>query len=283
MAKGTKRDFDIEGNIFWILFILLALGTFVFYTITAYQTENLRLFIVSALFAIMILSGIILSRLEAFNGSTWREATLAFTIGFIVWGFIGGGFFSQQSVLTITENTLFATISGELPLVVDFTFNTFLVPISEEIFWFFGLTYALWSIVKIIGKKYSFFDNAWVQMLIVLPILAVSFALFHVGQAGVSIFIISAIIFRLFVSAIVIGDQIFNWFDKINIGVAFALGVHISNNWFAYGFRRGITVMSTEPIILWSVILVFGAILLTSIDTVTKFVVGKTNSLEDGK
>lgn len=283
MVKKNNRDFDIHGSIFWILMICLALGTFVFFTIYAYQNENLRLFIISTLFAVMILSGVILSKLEAFNGSSWGEATLAFTIGFIFWGFMGGGFFSQQSILSVTKNTLFSTISGELPLVIDFTFNSFLVPIAEEIFWFFGLTYAIVSILNIIGKKRSIFNNAFVQMAIILPILGLSFAYFHVGRNGLTAFIISAIIFRVLISAIVIGDQKFDWFKKINIGIAFALGVHIANNWLAYGFFRGITVMRSEPIILITVSVLMIVIFASGINQLAGYLFGNKKSLEDAK
>lgn len=283
MAENKYRDFDIEGNIFWILMILVALGTFVFFTIYAYQNENLRLFIISTLFAVMILTGVILSRLEAFNGSSWGESTLAFLIGFVLWGFVGGGFFAQQSILSVTKNTLFSTISGELPLVIDFTFNTFLVPISEEIFWFMGLTYAIISILNIIGKSKPIFKNAFVQMAIILPLLGFTFAYFHVGRGGLTSFIISAIIFRVLLSAIVIGDQKFNWFKKINIGIAFALGAHIANNWLAYGFFRGITVMRTEPIILIIVSILMLTIFFSGLNQIASYLFGSKKSLEDSK
>lgn len=278
--KNSKRDFDIEGSIFWILMTVIALTTFVFYSVFAYQTENLRLAIISFMFAIMLIAGIVLSKLESFNGSSWKEATFSFTLGFLLWGVIGGGIFGTQSIMSVVENNLFATISGELPFVVKFTFNTFLVPIAEEIFWFMGLTYAIISILNIIGRTTPIFKNAFVQMAIILPLLAVTFAYFHVGKAALTSFIIAAMFFRIFVSAIVIGDQRYDWFKKINIGIAFALGSHIANNWFDFGFIKSFTVMATEPIILWSVIIVFGAIFGTAAYTSIEYVGSK---LDGGK
>ena len=203
-----------------------------------------------------------------------RQATL-FVIGFLIWLGLGS---QQNSVLSITKSTLFASISSELPRFMDFLMNTFVIPISEELFWIIGIPYATITIMNLIGKKFEPLRNIWVQIIIVAIICGVTFALFHVGKLFIG-FLIAAFIFRAVTIVSVYGDIEADIIPGVTLVPAFALGAHIGNNWGDFGFIEGVGLLWSNPPLGWMVMALMIVFLLSAINFIAEKFFGKRASL----
>lgn len=262
MAEVLGKEINIGGSIFWILLVFLSLTWLSYLGIWSFQNNSIKGVVISTIFFAMIISGIVLSKFEIFNTGNWRENALSFSAGFGLWALISGSF-GTQSLLSVSQNHLFASISGELPQFIDVLMNGIVVPIAEEIFWMFAIPYALISIMNSLGKKYSFFENHYLQLIIVAIIAGLSFAFFHVGKTAFTYFVISAIIFRVIMIFAIFGDKKLDWLKKFNLVSAFAVGGHIANNIFNGGIRTAIIVLQQDPIVFIIIctffIIVFGS------------------------
>lgn len=238
----NKDEINIGGSSFWILLTLVAISSLVFLLIWSFFENSIRGAVVSIIFLGMILASSILSRLKVFDFNSWGDNTLSFTIGFWLW--IGvGSFFGTQSVLSVSSNQLFATISGELPQLVDFVVNTFLVPIAEELFWIVALPFAIISMLNNAGNRVSFFKNGVLQIIITVLIGATTFAFFHVGNVAFVAFIISAMIFRTLMVVLIYGEQKYDIIKGVNLVAGFAVGAHIANNLSNFGINKAILLL----------------------------------------
>jgi hypothetical protein len=238
MAESPQND--LGSSAFWILVTVLFGSGLIYLGIYSLQNDLLRGAIITLVIALLVLGSWILSKGAAFSSGGWGDNALAFTAGFIPWVFIAQ---QQNSVLSISENGLFASISGELPASIDFIIGSFVVPIAEEMFWMFGLPVSLLALLTIASKRFPVLKNFVLQLLIITIIGALSFAFFHVAQSTFTAFIIAAIIFRTIMLVAVLGDSARNIIPFIALTPAFALGAHIGNNWGNYGFVDGLNVL----------------------------------------
>lgn len=277
----NKDELNIGGSIFWILLILISLAGLMYLLIWSFHNDSIKGAVVSTIFITMITSGVLLSRLKVFDFHSWGDNALSFTIGFFVWMGLGSLFTSQSVLsLSVSKNYLFATISSELPQLVEVITNVFIVPIAEEIFWMIGMPFALITILNQMGKKWDIFSNEWLQMFIVIAIASSTFAVFHVGKAFIS-FIIAAIIFRTIMIVMVYGEHHFDMLKGINLVSGFAVGAHIANNMLDTGIQKTWLVLQTSLPVLIIVIVVFGALFLSAADRILRFFTGKASNLED--
>jgi hypothetical protein len=135
-----------------------------------------------------------------------------------------------------------------LPQVLEFTFNSFIIPIAEEVFWMIGIPFAIVTIMNLAGNRYAVLRNKFLQLFVIMVVTGVTFALFHVGKMFLA-FLIAAFAFRAIMVFAIIGEDAFvlpRWLDSIKLVPAFALGAHIGNNWADYGFMKGVSLLSNN-------------------------------------
>jgi len=268
MAKEDER-FNIGGSAFWIFIILISLMGLSFLGIWSYQNNSIKGAIISFIFFAMIISGIVLSKFEVFNLGSWGENSLSFMIGFLIW--IGvGSIFGTQSILSVSENSLFSAIAGELPQLLEFLMTTFVIPISEELFWMVAIPFSLISIMNLMAKekRLSIFGSSWLQIFVIVLISGITFAAFHVGRLFIA-FLIAAFLFRAAMVVLVYGDMKLDIFKPVRLVVAFALGAHIANNLNNYGLANGwILLTSNFWQIGWLIFAIFIIIFLSAINQI---------------
>ena len=224
------------------------------------------------IFFVMIISGILFSKFEIFNIGTWKENSVSFTIGFALWSIISG-LFGTQSILSVTKNHLFATIAGELPQFIDVLMNGIVVPISEEIFWMFAIPYGVLSILNVLKKKYEVFNNETLQIIIVAIISASTFAIFHVGKSALTMFLISAVLFRSIMIILVFGDRKLDLIKKFNLVASFSVGAHIANNLFQGGITTANIVLQQNMTVYVIVITLASIIFLTTLNALASIII----------
>ncbi len=266
--KTSSTNRFLGGSIFWLLFILIALAGLIFLGIWGFQNNNIQAIAITSIMGVMIIAGIILSNFEIFSSGTWPQNSFYFMLGFIIWCFFLGN--DQKSVLSLTQNGLFAQIAGQLPLSLEFAFNTYIIPICEEVFWMIGLPYTINLIMDLIGQKYAIVKNVILKIVVIALFTMITFAFFHVAKL-IFAFLIGAMIFRLFMVLSVIGEpQLASRFHALRffmIVPAFSVGAHIGNNWAdkiqGPGFLGGVDILVHNPVI-GIIVLVFGIVMLIS-------------------
>lgn len=275
MGDLDIRDLSIGSSSFWIMMILVSLGGLIYLMIQAYHQESIRLAIVSLIFFAIIISGVILSGLKVFDLGGWRKNSLSFSLGFIFWGIIGT-YIKSKGMSVLPLNQLFATASSQLPIYTQFVLNTFIIPISEEMFWMIGLPFALISVMRSIGDRYEFFENAFVQLAVVVIISSVSFAIFHVGKITWA-FLVASMIFRTIMIITVYGDYYFDWIKIAPIVVSFSFGSHVVNNWLVVGWASSFLILQTNLLVSGFIFLYLAIILISGIEYVSKKIVKGAN------
>ena len=270
MTKQT--EVNIGGSIFWIGALLVSLAGLILLSIWSFQNNSVKGIAISFIFFAMITSGIIFSKFEIFNSGTWSENSLSFMLGLVLYLFIGG---AGKSVLAVSQNNLFSSISSELPQFLEMIMNNFVIPISEETFWMIGIPFAIIGMMNIIGKskKASFAKNTFFQMFVVILVSGASFAAFHVGKYLMG-FLVAAFIFRMLMVLTVVGDQKFDWLPFIRVVPAFAVGAHIGNNWGDSGFVNGLQLLTSNNIIGWGVLLLIVVIALSAVNQIVLYFMG---------
>jgi len=265
MESTKNPTYNIGTSIFWILIMMIALSGMVFLCFWAYQNNSVQASILGFMFTFMIFTGIIYSKFEIFSIGTWKENSSSFTLGFLVWS--GIGFFtSLKSVLSTPPNQLFSTVSGEMPQLLNYLMTVYVIPISEELFWVVALPYVVFSILDQLGKTWKLASNFIFQLVILVIIAGVSFATFHIAKLNWG-FLISAFIFRGIMIAVPWADMKIDAFKNTKLIISFALGAHIANNMFAYGFSEGATLLLTNFFTVgWIVIVLFAVIFLTALN-----------------
>lgn len=264
---GKDKTFEqLGGSAFWILIILISLMGLSFLGIWAFHANSIKGVAISAIFFGMIVSGILLSKFEIFNSGTWSQNCLSFTLGYLIYLPIGA-LQSSKSVLSITQNALFATIASELPQFLEFVVNTFIIPIAEEVFWMVGIPFSIMSIMNIAGMKYPIFKNFWVQFIVITVVSGVTFAAFHVGKLLFG-FLIAAFVFRGIMIFAAIGDQKKDLIPFVTLVPAFAVGAHVGNNWGDYGFSKGLSLIFQNLDLGWFIIMLLVIIFLSAINQI---------------
>jgi len=271
----NRDEINIGGSSFWILLTLVAISSLVYLLIWSFFENSIRGAVVSIIFLGMILASSILSRLKVFDFSSWGDNTLSFTGGFWIW--IGiAGFFGTQSVLSVSSNQLFATISGELPQLVDFVVNTFLVPIAEELFWIVALPFAIISMLNNAGNKYEFFKNGIFQIAVTVLVGVTTFAYFHVGNVGFVSFIIAAMLFRTIMLVLVYGEQKYDILKGVNLVAGFSVGAHIANNLTNFGINKAFLLLQANFLPVGLIVyILMGFLFLSGIERLISLIAGK--------
>lgn len=248
MTKKVKYD----GMLFWIFFLIISFSVFLYTGIWGLQNDNARAGIISGVFGSLIVMSLLIivtfgrifdKRYSEFKLS-YSKSCFFFSIGFLIWLLIGSlsKSMSVLSVLSLPQNTLYASISGQLPRVADVFFNVVSVPFSEELFWGLALPILILWILLSVGKKVSFFRNVFVQFFIIGIIASSTFAIFHAGQSSI-MFFVSAIIFRTLLLVLSWGDVLFNSIPYVTMLFSFILGAHIGNNMVVTGLSQFFLVM----------------------------------------
>lgn len=273
--KNSELTYNLGSSIFWILLVLISLSGLTYLGIWAYQNNSVKGVTLSFMFFSMIIAGIILSKFELFNMGTWGENASSFTLGFLIWGVVSYFTKNTYSVLSIAENSLFSTIAGELPELLELLMHGFVIPISEELFWLVGMPYAVFSIMNVIGKKVEIFANVWFQIFVAVIVGGVSFAVFHVANAAFR-FMVAAFIFRTILIVLTWGDIKADFLKPLDLIVAFGVGAHIGNNLIRYGLSDAFLILSSNFFqIGWLVFGLLAIILLSGISyPIEKWIIG---------
>lgn len=274
MTKNDSSNFNIGGSAFWVVIILASIVGLSYLAIWSFHNNSIKGIAISFIFSIMIISGILLSKFEIFNSGTWTQNSIAFFVGMLMWLVIGGS--ASKSILAIGQNSLFASISSELPIFLDFVLNTFVIPIAEELFWIVAIPFSVITIMNIIGKKYGFMQNIWLQIFVVTIITGVTFAMFHVGKLFLA-FLAAAFIFRAIMIVAVFGDLRANIIPGITLVPAFAVGAHIGNNWADTGFTQGLQFLIGNEL-GWLILVFLVSIVVTVLVGIYSMVTGRNKT-----
>jgi len=245
MDAASAFDFKLESpSIFQLLSLLLVfLGT-ILTLLTGWFQDNLGMIVISVIFAFMTLIALAVSRGEILSAGNWESNTVSFTIAFTLWALVGSSSGSTAgSVFAVGENTLYSTLSGQVPLIVDFLFQSFIIPYAEEYLWMVAIPYFTYGIMIGLDKSTGYKTSNATKLLATGLVSAVTFALFHIQNLNIISFLLGAMVFRTIMVIAVIGDQTNNWIPFLDVMPAFAFGAHIANNWAAFGLTRGLNLM----------------------------------------
>lgn len=242
---------SIGGSVFWILIVLASIMSLSVLGFWGYQNQNIRVITISVMYAIMILFSIVfsiafsLTKKDTFHLGTWRGNAISFSLGFIIW-LLAGTFFGKQSFISLSTNHLLKDVVGVLPQFIEYIVQVILVPIAEELFWMFGIAFALFTILNIMGKRNKIFKNPLLQLVIIAVFGGVTFALFHIGNLALTSFLIGAFIFRAVMIVFVYGEQKYDWIKGITLLPSFAIGSHIANNLIQTGMSQFFVVVNSN-------------------------------------
>jgi hypothetical protein len=255
---------SIGGSVFWILLVLISIMAFSLLGFYGFTEDNVRIISIAVMYAIMILFSIAFSYKQIFDLGSWTGNVVSFSLGFFIW-ILAGLFFGNQSFITLSTNHLLEGVIGNLPQFIELLLNVILVPIAEELFWMFGLTFGLFTILNVMGKSNKIFKNPVLQISVIAIIGGVTFAIFHVGKLFLA-FLIGAFIFRAVMVVFVYGEQKFDWLKRITLLPSFAVGAHIANNMVQTGISQFFVVVNSNFFpVGWVIYLFFGVIFISAI------------------
>jgi len=262
---------EYSGSIFWLLLTFITLLGLILLFLLAFREENLQAAIIAVIFFAMIMVGLILaiaSNKKLYDLGSWSQSSIGFSIAFIFYYILSG---SGKSVLAVTENPLFASVSSELPRGLSYVMNIFVIPFAEEVLWIIGIPYTLMALLDLLGKKYKIFSNLYVQLAIIGLIAGATFALFHL-QKLVLYFLVGALLFRLITIWAVLGEQKGDWIKWLMIPPAAAIGAHMGNNMSGAGFFSSFsTVYTYNPIVAVIMFGFLGIVFLSAVNGIIEF------------
>lgn len=265
MVLSNGQGTVTTASIFWVICYLVTLVGLLWIAIWAYFNNSIKGAIIAIIFFMMLTTSFVLSRRTLFQAGTWQQNATSFTLGFVIWSLIAS---RPQSILSVSQNDLFASIASELPEYLEFIMNTFVIPIAEESLWIIALPDVLTFLMNQIGSsgRFSFFKNKALQLAVIIVVGSVTFAVFHIGNLAIMSFIIAAIVFRTAMLLFVVGDANWNILPWISVVPAFAVGAHIGNNWSAYGFADGFQLLLQNLSTSWMIFAFFIIIFLSTLD-----------------
>lgn len=269
------------GSIFWIYFTFLSAVSLIYLAFWSFKNESIQGIATALILLLMIIFSYIFSQGELFKlRGSFRKNAFYFTLAFLLWGGVvvwkkiqqgTGQIFSILSTVTPTQNVLFAEVSAKLPQFWQFVIDQITNPFIEETFWLIGLTFGIIWILKLIGeesKRFSWVSNPVFILITSIIIAGVTFPLFHIPSGTFSAifpFILSAFMFRTIIITLYWGDDLLDIFPNVTVIASFAVGMHMANNWFDFGFFRGLQLLSSE-VYGWVIIITFGILLLAGVD-----------------
>lgn len=242
---------NFTGTAFWVIIILSSISGLIYLGIWSYHNNSVKGLAVSLIFALMIVLGIVMmvvkgfildKRFTFFDDGTWSTNCFSFTLGFFLW--LGAGkLFGTQSIIAPSDNNLLAAISSELPQVQEMLTKVFVIPFSEELFWMVFIPFSIIIILYSLGAKFKILRNPILNIVVIMLVGGITFALFHVGKLVVT-FLIAAFIFRVLQIGLVFGEHFFDIIKGVSIVMAFALGSHVGSNLVNFGISKTILLLN---------------------------------------
>ena len=253
-----------DVSAFQLIFAVIVFLGIILNAIVGFTQNNIGMVVLSMIFGLMMLFSLIISKGEILSAGNWKSNTVSFTLGAFLWGalvLLGSGG-NTQSIFSVSENVLYSTLSGQVPLYTDFVFTSFVIPITEEYIWMIAIPYFVFGTLTSLSESIQYKISNTTKIFVTVLVAGSTFALFHVQNLELITFLISALIFRTVMILAVIPDQTTNWFKFLNILPSFAFGSHIANNWLAYGFERGLGVLLnvTDPFLFMVSIIILGVL-----------------------
>jgi len=190
---------------------------------------------------------------DIFDGA--RDFSIGFLFFFLISVVAGNISVFNFAILNVSEG-LFAETAGILGGFFGYYLITVGAPVAEEFIFFIAFPGIFLGFLIALGKirALRIFANPILQTIIVIAITAPIFAAFHVGQAGLTAFFISAMVFR----AILLGvgtDIRQKFIPFVSAGLLFAIGGHMANNIQATGgIFVFIDMMLNGPMVLFETI-----------------------------
>jgi len=241
---------SLGGSLFWILAITSCLFTLGALAVWAFHSSNIQGGLVAMIAFFVLVTGILLSKGAPFDSGTWSENSLSFILFFFLYLPIGIAVKANPNsiiaVFSVTGSGLLSVIATSLPGFLWWVLNQIIMPISEDVLIIFGIPAAVLSMLSVLAIKIPILGNKLVQLVIIGIVAAAMFALLHVA-ALVLPFIISAMVFTIIRIVAIFGDASFDWFKKIKLMAAGALGAHIGHNIGVYGVIASIDVLLSRP------------------------------------
>lgn len=236
------------GYIYVLILNLLAIVPLLYLSLLGFTTQNLSMVVVSVIFFSFIILTLAFDFLKHIvpSGATYRQAAFSMSIGFIIAMFLNFNT-ALKSVFSVPTSYLLSSIEGQLPLFWNFYANIIGAAIAEENLFLITLPLLTLGILSFAAKSVKILGNEYLQLGIASSISAVLFAYFHIGNAAIMAFIISAIIFRTFLVWATHGDRMMNLIPFLTILLTFAYGFHIGNNMSVFGGLTVFQTFITEP------------------------------------
>lgn len=252
MAKKNEQTIvgDItSGGAYNIILLAITFGFLSWLAIWGYNNQNLPAIGNTVIFTGMLFFAIIsvvISKSNLLTKGSFSNNSVVFYIGFIVWAiilFFTGGGTGAKSVLSVSENSIFASVSNALPQFLNFSLSTFIIPIAEEFFWMIGITAITLVLVKTLSRQFKIFKTVGAKLVVLWIIGGVTFAFFHTNNIENIAFLISAFVFRgIFATALLL-DEEYDLIPFVQWGFSGVVGAHIANNWINYGFLDGLSLL----------------------------------------
>jgi hypothetical protein len=224
MYLGFKAGFEQSLSMFWVFSV---------------STTLLTISVIFTKFGLLTLEKDLLQSAES-----WFLGMLAGVLLSVA------GEFSVLSVFSLSQSRLMSSLAGQLPTQWDWFLNNIVNPINEEAFWGAGLPAFVTGIMTAMAASHPVFRplrSPWVQTGVLLVVLPVSFALFHVGKL-VFAFITAALAFRALLTVLLYGDRSFNLVPYVVVFPSFLVGVHMGNNVGSAGLVKSWSIITGYPI-----------------------------------
>lgn len=269
---GNPLKSRVSPAIFWGFMIFLATIPMLYLYLQGHFANNETAKSVATAMILMTLSGIVLSAGKVFfTEKHFLASAQAFLIGFVSWGSIASFGGEEASILVMKPWTVFSTVGlenlpGQEVANTGLKFWEWYVPnvinpISEEILWGVGLPVFLVMMMDGIAKEGAkgirnpwvsqilrSFQNPLAQLVVLVTVLPITFAAFHVGMQASMLFLVSAITFRGILTVLWFGDLQWEIVPFLLIVPAFLVGSHMGNNWGATGIQKSLTVATSHPV-----------------------------------
>lgn len=200
--------------------------------IWSYHEGTLKPFIISTIFICFILFSFIFDLYKNLypSGASFTKNAFSWSLGGFL-GYLFGWLGSQgASMFAMPKQSLLSQISGELPPFWDSVVNIKGAAVSEELLFIIAIPTMIIFGLRLLSRRFEFFDNPWVETTLVMIIITPLFYWFHVGKLAITSFITAVIAFRLITVSFTWGEKQGNLLPFVSILPAFAFGFHEFNN-----------------------------------------------------
>jgi len=249
MADTDFQSTGKTGSVFLLVLLFYGFISFLYLAIKSIVVSNSVLgSIIAVTFMIMMIVSLIFTGKQIMGEEKdLVSSTFGFFGGLILVFVIAG---LSKVMLLLNRQSLMSLISSQLSAAEDFRLNAISVPVAEELLWLITIPMFVILLLNAASqwKRLEWLENKWVQLIVVILVSGLSFALFHVGQIrggfvdkATLTFLVSAFVFRAVLLILVSepGEKAVKWLDVTTMA---AIGAHIGNNWATYAFGTPTTV-----------------------------------------